>query len=52
MIYEFLKHFQIALSLQLATSKGFVAGDLDFTEHDGNHVDCRGTSNVGFMFIN
>lgn len=26
--------------LQLATSKGLVAGDLQFTDADGNVVDC------------
>ncbi|XP_038057480.1 meiotic recombination protein SPO11-like isoform X2 [Patiria miniata] len=32
----------------LATSKGFIAGDLKFTEVDGNHVDCS-TSKTGVL---
>ena len=41
-----LQNVRCFLDMQLATSKGYVAGALDFTEHDGNHVNCRDTSTV------
>ena len=32
--------------LQMATSKGCIAGDLQFRDTDASYVDCSQTSNV------
>jgi len=36
---------------QLATSKGLVAGDLQFTEADGNIVDCAIHNAVPYLIM-
>lgn len=36
---------------QLATSKGLVAGDLQFTDADGNIVDCASRSAVPYLVM-
>jgi len=35
--------------MQLATSKGLVAGDLQFTDSDGNIVDCATYKAVRYL---
>ena len=48
---SFLVKLALKNILQLATSKGCIAGDLVFQDVDNNYIDCSQTKMVYFFFF-